>query len=62
MKRKLVCRNENARHPFRKMMPPPMLDMNYVIAAPVKWWKQEDMHLFVLSFFAFFVCFSVFIN
>jgi hypothetical protein len=62
MKRKLVCRNEAARHPFRMMLPPPLLDLSLVASPPVKWWKQEDTHLFLLSFFAFFVTISVFIN
>jgi hypothetical protein len=61
MKRKLVCRNEYARHPFRKMLPPPTLEMRSAFALPKAWWKQEDTHLFVLSFCAFFVVFSVFI-
>jgi hypothetical protein len=62
MKRKLVCRNESARHPFRMMLPPPVLENSQMKAPAVKWWKQEDTHLFLLSFFAFFVTFSLFIN
>jgi hypothetical protein len=44
------------------MLPPPQLDMSYITRAPVKWWKQEDTHLFLLSFTAFFVAISTFIN
>jgi hypothetical protein len=62
MKRILVCRNEAARHPLRMMLPPPQLDMSYIKPAPVKWWKQEDTHLFMLSFTAFFIAISTFIN
>lgn len=61
MKRRLVVRNEAAGHPFRRMLPPPVLDGTLAIPAPVKWWKKEDTHLFVLSFFAFFVAISSFI-
>jgi hypothetical protein len=43
------------------MLPPPTLEMRSAFALPKAWWKQEDTHLFVLSFCAFFVVFSVFI-
>jgi len=50
MKRRLVLTNEAAGHPFRRTLPPP--------AAPVKSRRDdEDVRLFVLSFFAFFICF-----
>jgi hypothetical protein len=61
LKRKLVCRNEAAGHPFRRMLPPPVLNAAIVAPQPAKWWKQEDTHLFVMSFAAFFVVFSTFI-
>jgi hypothetical protein len=61
LKRKLVCRNEAAGHPFRRMLPPPILNAAITAPPPAKWWKQEDTHLFVMSFAAFFVVFSTFI-
>lgn len=54
MKRKLVCRNEIARHPIRQMMPPPVIDRK-LSRAQTGWWQNEDLHLFMLSFTAFFV-------
>jgi hypothetical protein len=64
MKRKLVCRNEFARHPLRAMLPPPIIDMALARSLPqaAKWWKREDTHLFLLSFCAFFVAISSFIS
>jgi hypothetical protein len=61
MKRKLVCRNEAARHPFRRMLPPPTLDTALAIPARTSWWRKEDTHLFMLSFSAFFVAITGFI-
>ena len=54
MTRRLVLTNEAARHPFRRMLPPP---------APVCVMKDEDRDwkLFALSFAAFFTCFYSFI-
>ncbi|NTS65612.1 hypothetical protein HRV97_10610 [Sphingomonas sp. HHU CXW] len=50
MKRRLVLTNEAAGHPFRRTLPPPV--------APAKARRDdEDVRLFVLSFFAFFICF-----
>ncbi|MBP7952028.1 MAG: hypothetical protein KAZ17_00945 [Sphingorhabdus sp.] len=60
MKRKLVCRNEGAGHPFRRMLPPPR-EIYVRFEEPVSWWKREDTHLFLLSFSAFFLAFSSFI-
>lgn len=60
-KRKLVCRNEGAGHPFRRMLPPPELNSALIEPAAAKWWQAEDTHLFVMSFVAFFVVFSTFI-
>ena len=61
LKRKLVCRNEAARHPFRRMLPPPVLDNTLAMQQPSRWWRKEDAHLFMLSFSAFFVAISSFI-
>jgi hypothetical protein len=61
MRRKLVCRNEAARHPFRRMLPPPTLDATLTLPQPRRWWRREDTHLFMLSFSAFFVAISSFI-
>jgi hypothetical protein len=61
LKRKLVCRNEAARHPFRRMLPPPVLDATLTMSRPARWWHKEDTHLFMLSFSAFFVAISSFI-
>ncbi|MGB5077522.1 MAG: hypothetical protein WBO17_08595 [Sphingorhabdus sp.] len=61
LKRKLVCRNEAARHPFRMMMPPPVLDSAPRAPKATNWWRKEDTHLFVLSFSAFFVAITSFI-
>jgi hypothetical protein len=62
MKRRLVCRNEAAGHPFRRMLPPPVLDMTLTAPRPSRWWRKEDTHLFVLSFGAFFVAITSFIS
>jgi hypothetical protein len=43
------------------MLPPPILNAAITAPPPAKWWKQEDTHLFVMSFAAFFVVFSTFI-
>jgi hypothetical protein len=61
MKRRLVGRNEAARHPFRRMLPPPQ--MTHAVIAPrlTSWWRREDTHLFMLSFSAFFVAISSYI-
>ena len=50
MKRRLVLTNEAAGHPFRRTLPPP---------APISQARNDDqdIKLFVLSFFAFFICF-----
>jgi hypothetical protein len=61
IKRRLVCRNEGAGHPFRRMLPPPVFETAVAAPAPAKWWRKEDTHLFVMSFLAFFVVFSTFI-
>jgi hypothetical protein len=61
MTRRLVCRNEAARHPFRRMLAPPVLDMTLTAPKPSRWWRKEDAHLFMLSFSAFFVAITSFI-
>jgi hypothetical protein len=61
LKRKLVCRNEAARHPLRMMLPPPVLETALAAPKPASWWRKEDTHLFMLSFSAFFVAISSFI-
>ncbi|OYU02011.1 MAG: hypothetical protein CFE36_07860 [Sphingomonadaceae bacterium PASS1] len=61
LKRRLVCRNEAARHPFRRMLPPPQMTHALVAPRPTSWWRNEDTHLFMLSFGAFFVAISSFI-
>ncbi len=54
MKRQLVLTNEAAGHPFRRMLPPPVL-------APARRNDDQDWRLFALSFSAFFICFYTFI-
>lgn len=54
MERRLVLTNEGARHPFRRCLPPPP-------ALRVRDSGDHDVRLFLLSFFAFFVCFSTLI-
>ncbi len=49
MTRNLVLTNEAARHPFRASLPPP----TPVIVRN----EDQDWKLFLLSFFAFFICF-----
>lgn len=55
MKRRLVLTNEAARHPIRRMLPPPL------IAKPRRS-DDEDWKLFLLSFAAFFTAFYSFIG
>lgn len=50
MQRRLVLTNEAARHPFRRMLPPPP-------RTPEVRRDDDDWKLFVLSFVAFFICF-----
>jgi hypothetical protein len=61
MERTLVCRNEAARHPFRRMLPPPFLGATPAMQRQSSWWRKEDTHLFMLSFSAFFVAITSFI-
>ncbi|NJM51386.1 MAG: hypothetical protein HC843_11380 [Sphingomonadales bacterium] len=59
--RKLVSLNEAARHPLRRMLPPPAGGVLILEPKPDTWWKKEDTHLFLLSFTAFFIVFYTFI-
>lgn len=54
MQRRLVLTSEAARHPFRRTLPAP---------PPVKPVRDDDADwkLFLLSFWAFFVCFYTFL-
>jgi hypothetical protein len=54
MTRRLVLTNESAGHPFRRMLPPPM------VAARAHD-DDGDWKLFLLSFSAFFTCFYTFL-
>ncbi|MEH3036902.1 MAG: hypothetical protein PGN23_10505 [Sphingomonas adhaesiva] len=51
MERRLVLTHEAARHPFRRTLPPPVVE-----AVPARR-DDQDWKLFVLSFVAFFICF-----
>ncbi|MEH3047077.1 hypothetical protein [Sphingomonas adhaesiva] len=51
MQRRLVLTHEAAGHPFRRSLPPPPR-----VEAPARR-DDQDWKLFVLSFFAFFICF-----
>jgi membrane-bound lytic murein transglycosylase MltF len=53
--------NDVARHPLRQKLPPLTLAIDLAQDAPIKWWKREDTHLFVISFTAFFIVFSTFL-
>jgi hypothetical protein len=51
MKRRLVLTAEAARHPLRRSLPPPPRMVEHDAR------DDQDWKLFVLSFFAFFICF-----
>lgn len=51
MQRRLVLTNEGARHPLRRMLPPPVIATQPDVG-------DHDIRLFLLSFASFFVCFS----
>lgn len=61
MRRKLVLTNDTARHPLRQKVPQSAAAINLYQDTPIKWWKREDTHLFVISFVAFFIVFSTFL-
>ena len=66
-KRPLALRDEGARHPFRLALPRAILQIAEEeaaaeIAAPApKFWQNEDVHMFLFSFTAFFTAFYLFI-
>jgi hypothetical protein len=63
MQRRLVLSNEGAGHPMRRMLSPEALLVNEPVPEkPSKWWRQEDTHLFMISFGAFFTVFYTFIS
>lgn len=53
MKRRLVLTREDARHPFRRSLPPMVVHRLHD--------DDRDWKLFVLSFAAFFTCFYTFL-
>jgi len=55
MNRRLVLTNESARHPFRQMLPPPVIDQS-PLREPL-----SDRALFLLTFTAAFLAFSTFL-
>jgi hypothetical protein len=55
MKRRLVLTNESARHPFRQMMPPPVIESS-AYREPL-----SDRALFLLTFASAFLAFSTFL-
>lgn len=62
MKRRLVTTSEGAGHAMRRMMAPEALVANDLFQGKSqKWWQQEEMHLFMISFGAFFTVFYTFI-
>jgi hypothetical protein len=55
MNRRLVLTNESARHPFRQILPPPVID-----ATPHRE-PLSDRALFLLTFVSAFLAFSTFL-
>jgi hypothetical protein len=55
MTRRLVLTNESARHPFRQLMPPPVIE-GVTTREPL-----SDRALFLLTFVAAFLAFSTFL-
>jgi len=59
--------DEGARHPFRLTLPREILQTAQEQAVvemakpPEKYWRNEDLHLFLFSFVAFFTAFYLFI-
>ena len=72
MKRALVLTSEAAGHPFRRTLKPHILRVPQPDPLPDArasdprnpdrgWWRQEDTHLFAISFAAFFTAIYGFI-
>jgi hypothetical protein len=63
MQRRLVLTSENAGHYMRRNMAPQALlvELDDMPAKPEKWWRSDDVHLFMISFGAFFTVFYTFI-
>ena len=65
MKRALVLTTEGAGHPFRRTLKPHILSTPKPDPVPEitdkGWWRQEDTHLFVVSFAGFFTAIYTFI-
>ncbi len=63
MQRRLVLTSEGAGHYMRRMLPPEalMIEEEIIEAAKRKWWQNDDTHLFMISFGAFFTVFYTFI-
>ncbi len=53
MTRRLVLSTESAGHPFRRTLPPPVVERGRD--------DDHDWKLFLLSFAAFFTCFYTFL-
>ncbi len=65
MKRALVLTSEDAGHPFRRTLKPHVLRVPQADPVPEAsdkgWLRQEDTHLFAISFAAFFTAIYGFI-
>lgn len=64
--RALALRNEGSRHPFRLNLPREVLavaadEQPQEPDSSKRYWLNEDVHLFLLSFAAFFTAFYLFI-
>ena len=61
MNRRLVLTNESARHPFRQILPPPVIDMSPDRERSRQREPLSDRGLFLLTFVAAFFAFSTFL-
>jgi hypothetical protein len=63
MQRRLVLTHEGRGHYMRRNMAPDALLVNPkdMEVRPVRWWQNDDTHLFMISFGAFFTVFYTFI-
>lgn len=52
---------EAALHPFRRLLPPSPVGLEGTAPRLKSWWRNEDAHLFIFSFGAFFVAITGFI-